>query len=698
MANSYAELVFVRLVVPYIIGVLLFYPVSAMPVLFLLCIVLLTLLGGLAYFNLYYKQFNSRKIKPYITSFLYLLPLTVGGWITMLNKEILYADHFSKLPATYLEVIINDEPQVRGNILKFPVKVIRADSQNHYKTVKGHLMIAVKITDKQLHLNYGDQILIPAYYDSISTPKNPYEFDTKQWYSQQNVYHQTYLQPEQLVILKSHQGNPIIDWALKIRKQQVNLFRKLIKDDEAYTVASTLILGYRAELSEETLTAYSKTGTIHALSVSGMHVALIYLIIDFLLGFLDKWKSGKLIKLLLSICLIWLYALIAGFAPSVLRSVIMLSVFIIGNAFKRNKNSYNLLAFSAFCILIYNPLLIYDVGFQLSYLSVLGLLYLQPNIYAWFSFRYRWADKIWTFVALSLAAQFATFPLATYYFHQFPLYFLISNLFILLPVSLIMYLGLLISICPVEFLSPYFEWLLQFTNHGLNLISDLPYSTVSEIWFNKVELFLLSTSILCFSLAFSQFNKRLLLVCLVCFVVFSFSLTLKYHEDSTQRRIMFFSIQKGCVIAFIDKRKAWVFSTLAPDSKSIKYYVKPALDQAGIASICYIKPHSSINQSPLQMQNHQIIFFKQKILVVDSCYNERNLNGHFNFDAINIQKNANIDLDSLSKHVQAKMIFLDADRSSYHAERYKNVAKQFNLSIYDLKIKEAYLINLNQSL
>jgi competence protein ComEC len=697
MANNYFELVFVRLVIPYIIGILLFYPFTAIPILFLLCAVLLILLGGLAYFNLYYAQFKSRKIKPYITSCLYLLPLTLGGWTTMLNKEILYANHFSKHPATYLEIIINDEPQVRGNILRFPGKVTVATTKSNNKTVTGHLMIAIKIEEKRLHLNYGDQILIPAVYDSISAPKNPYEFDTKQWYAQQNVYHQTYLQPEQLVILKSKQGNPIIDWALNIRKRQVNLFRKLIKDDEAYTVASTLILGYRAELSEETLMAYSKTGTIHALSVSGMHVALIYLIIDFLLGFLDKWKSGKLIKLLLSICLIWLYALIAGFAPSVLRSVIMLSVFIIGNAFKRNKNSYNLLAFSAFCILIYNPLLIYDVGFQLSYLSVLGLLYLQPNIYAWFDFRYRWANKLWSFVALSLAAQFATFPLSTYYFHQFPLYFLISNLFILLPVSLIMYLGLLITMCPVEFLSPYFEWLLKFTNHGLKLISDLPYATVSEIWFNKVELWLLTGSIICFSLAFSHFYKRLLLVCLACLVLFSLSLALKNHEDSMQRRIIIFSVQKGCVTAFIDKRKAWVFSALASDSKSIKYYVKPALDQAGIASISYIKPHSIINQPPLQMQNHQIVFFKQKILIVDSCFNDKDLNGQFKFDVINIQKHANINLGSLSKHVQGTMIFLDADRSSYHAERYKNVAKQFNLSIYDLKIKEAYLIKLNQS-
>lgn len=181
-------------------------------------------------------------------------------------------------------------------------------------------------------------------------------------------------------------------------------------------------------------------------------------------------------------------------------------------------------------------------------------------------------------------------------------------------------------------------------------------------------------------------------------MLLSFSLSKKYYEHSMQRRIIIFSIQKGSVIAFIDKRKAWVFSALAPDSKSIKYYVQPALDQAGISSISYVKPHGSINQTPVQMQDHQIVFFKQKILVVDSCFNNKAFSGNLKYDIINIQRNAYFDLDNLSKHLQAKIIFLDADRSSNYAERYKNVAKQFNLSIYDLKIKEAYLINLNQPL
>lgn len=696
MANTHADLVFLRLIIPLVAGILLFYPVSSMLVLIIISTILILIIGVLAYLNHCYARLISFRIKPYITGCFYLLSFMVGGWATMLNKEILRSNHFSKTAANYLEVVINEEPQIRSNTLRFPVKVVRSIHKNYHKSVVGHLMISINVKERYVSLRYGDQLLIPANFKSIAAPRNPYEFDAKAWYNQQNIHHQAYLQPEQFLIEKSNQGNPIVSWALDIRKTQVNLFRRLLKQDEAYTVASTLILGYRAELSEETLMAYSKTGTIHALSVSGMHVGLIYLIINFLLSFLDKWKSGRLIKFVLSICLIWLYALIAGLTPSVLRSALMLSVFIIANTFKRNKNSYNLLAFSAFCILIYNPLLIYDVGFQLSYLSVFGLIYLQPYINAWFNFKNYWAHKLWEFLALSLAAQLATFPLATYYFHQFPLYFLLSNLFILLPVSLIMYLGLLITICPIDIFSSSFEWLLKFTNNGLKWIASLPYASISKIWFSKAELFLLSASILFLCIALRRFNKRLMILGLTCMTLLSISLAVKHFENAQQRRIIFFSIQKGSVIAFIDKRCAWIYSPLKPESKVMKYYVLPALDQAGVTSFNYLTPHGSLKKPQIRFENHQISFFSYKILLADSCFNDKTLNNPLKFDAITLSKEANLNLKGILKNLKVKTIFVDAGSAEYRTERYKNVAKHFNLSIYDLRIKKAYLVNLKK--
>jgi len=695
--QNYPDLVFLRLVIPLIAGILLFDTnTSILDLTMAIGCQLVLLIGLLSSMNHFYKRIYTQRIKPFISFGLYLFPFLLGGWLTLLNNEIRADNHFSKIPDHYLQVIIDDEPQMKGNVCRFPAKVIRSFSNHKQHVVSGHLLIALIAKEKSLKLNYGDQLIIPGNYKPIEEPKNPFEFNTKDWYKHQNIHHQAFLQPDQIIIQHHHQGNPIINWALQIRKVQVDLFRKRIKQEEAYTIASTLLLGYRTELSEDTLMAYSRTGTIHALSVSGMHVGLIYLIINFLLSFLNGSKPGKLIKVVLSICLIWLYALITGLSPSVLRSAIMISVFIIGNAFNQNKNSYNLLAFSAFLILIYNPQLIYDLGFQLSYLSVLGLIYLQPLIYAWFSFKYIWADKLWSFIALSLAAQTATFPLSVYYFHQFPLYFLLSNLFILVPVTLIMYLGILVMIFPMDIFVFCLEWLLKFNNNGLRWFADLPYASISKIWFSKLDLFLITVAILFLCLALGRFNKYFMILSIGSLGVLSLSLALKRLERSQQKNVIFFSLKKGHAIAFIDKESAWIYSSLNPDSKAIKHYINPAIDQSHVTFVTYINPHSELNTRHLKIKNHQINFYHYKILVADSCFNGKTLNNHVTIDALAINESAKFNLTNLLKNLKVKMIFFEAGITNYRMDSYKNVAKDFDLPTYDLRIKKAYLINLKK--
>jgi competence protein ComEC len=690
------ELVFVRLVIPFIAGILLFYPVTSLKWLIPMGIIGITLLSTLFYLNSRYTRFHGRRYKHFIAGWFYLLPILLGGSFCLLHREDLNKNHFSSLKAEYLQVVVSEEPQLKNNTLRFKSEVINSYHNGKLLPVIGHLMVSVNTKNLHRRIEYGNQLILPASFLVIPEPHNPAEFDVKIWYNRQNIYHQIFVQPEQLLFQHAGLGNPIISWALKIRKKQVDLFRKLLVQDEAYAVATTLLLGYRADLSEDTLMAYSKTGTIHALSVSGMHVGLIYLVINFLLGFLDNTNSGRIIKFILTIALIWLYALVAGLAPSVLRSAIMLSVFIIGNTFKRSKDSYNLLCFSAFSILIFNPLLIYDLGFQLSYLSVLGLIYLQPYIYAWFDFKFVLADKLWGFIALSLAAQLSTFPLASYYFHQFPTYFLISNLFILLPVTIIMYMGLLIILCRMYFLAPLLERLINFCNQGLKWIANLPSASLSEIWFDQLELLLLSSGLLCICMACANFNKRLLFSGITCFCLLTISLAYDNYLVQRQQSVLFFSLRKSSAIAFMQRDSAWVFSPLSKESKEMKYFVLPALGKSGVKSITYLQPHQAIKTQKLQYKEHQVHFQGFKLLLIDTCFNHKRLTKPVTFNVINLSGPNKLQLDLILNKIKADKLFIDGSNTAYQAKYYENVAKNFNLTTYDLKIKKAYLINLNE--
>jgi len=530
--------------------------------------------------NIGYAKYNVYRFKGYTTCTLYLLIFCIGGWSCLFHNSSIQPVHFAKKKLDVIKVIIEEAPQWKGQQIRFKAAVISGYQQNKRIVCRGRLLITLTAyQNKPKIIGYGDELIIPAIYTAVDGPQNPSEFDFKAWLSWQNIHHQIYIDQQQAILVARHRGHPLIAFALSLRQKQIELLEKLIRDQEAFAVASTLILGYRADLSPETLAAYAKTGTIHALSVSGMHVGIIYIVLMWVLQFLDRWKPSKILKTFLIIGLIWFYALITGFSPSVLRSAIMLSSFILAKTWSRRANSYNILAFSAFILLIYQPFLLFDVGFQLSYLAVFGLLYLQPKIHSLFYFKAGWADKCWQFMAMSLAAQLATFPLSIYYFHQFPVYFLLSNLFILVPATLMMYVGISMLLFRLYFLAPVLEWIINFTNAGLKWIAELPYSTISAIWWTKMELILLFIFLVLFCLALSTIHKKLLIAALGVFLVLSVSLSFHTIVAGKQQKTIVFKLRKKSAIAFLQGHKAILFTDVDPQSKLYQYSIQPCLAQ-----------------------------------------------------------------------------------------------------------------------
>lgn len=717
MVNT-AEIVFVRLTVPLLLGILCFSQGQGFIWLYVLLGLGATMIAFLGILNLRYSRVGGYKHKQVVYACFCIFPFILGGCLAILHYQLAYANHFSKFESDYLKVQIIEEPKEQANIINVRAKVLTAFQNGKNIPVSGQLLISIqksrltsnrtidsaasqnptmppgKIKSSDRVFEYGDQLFVPGNFKQIAEPRNPFEFDVRSWYARQNFFHQVFVDAREVLKYKTKQGDLITYTALSIRRKQVEYFRKLLQNDEANALAATLILGYRADLSEETLSAYSKTGTIHALSVSGMHVGLIYLIINFLLSFLDRWQHGRTFKFIVTIGLIWFYAVIAGLAPSVLRSVIMLSIYITGTTFKKHQNSYNLFCCAAFLMLLYNPALIYDVGFQLSYLSVFGLIFLQPLVYNWFDFQNVVADKLWNFFALSIAAQLATFPLAIYYFHQFPLYFLISNLFILLPVSLIMYLGIAILLLRLEFLAPVFEWLINFNNLGLRWISELPFASIAGIWIDQTELFLLCFALSSGCLALTFFHKKLMYLALSASCLLAISICIGQYQVSRQKQVIFFSLRNASAIGFVHRNRAWLLSDSAVSSKALKSAVMPAFEQAGVTDLTLLNPHQLYKSQELQVREHQVRFFDFQILLADSCFNNKDLRSKLRVDVVNLSQSTKLDLRQLLEHCQTKQLIIAGSTTTYRAESYKSVATNFNLPVYELRNKKAYLVNV----
>jgi len=287
----------------------------------------------------------------------------------------------------------------------------------------------------------GDQLIILTKPQKIKNAGNPFEFDYQSLMHQRNIWFSVYLANG--TYLKTHrQTVNISNCAEKVRDRLVAMLAKALPNKEERSVVSALTLGYRTEIDQDTLDYFASTGAMHVLSVSGLHVALIFMILGFLLSFLKRGKIGPVIFSVVMISFLWIYAFISGFSPPVQRSTVMFTFVIIGNSIRRPVNIYNSLTASALFLILLSPNVLFDIGFQLSYLAIFGIVLIQPALNNIFELTNPFLKWTWSLFTVSIAAQLMTFPLGFFYFNQFPNLFWLSN-FVVVPITtFIMWFGI----------------------------------------------------------------------------------------------------------------------------------------------------------------------------------------------------------------------------------------------------------------
>ncbi|MGZ3822861.1 MAG: ComEC/Rec2 family competence protein, partial [Mucilaginibacter sp.] len=563
----------------------------------------------------------------------------------------------------------------------------------------GNLLITVKDSTAN-HLYYGDELLIPANFSLIEPPFNPAEFNYKQYLANQNIHYQSFLYAHQFYVLNKNAGNPIVAYSLRLRQRLIDKFKSNMRSPEAIAVASTLILGYKADLSNDVLQAYSQTGTVHVLSVSGAHVAILFILLSFSLSFLDKIRYGKTIKALLIIVFIWSYALLTGFSPAVCRAAVMISMVIIGKTYSRHINTLNIMAISAFFLLLYNPLYITDVGFQLSYLAVSGLIILQPIIYKWLDLESKWTDKLWALCSVSIAAQIITFPLSAFYFHQFPVYFLVSNLFIIIPSAVIMYAGITYLLLPqIPFISMALGWILEksilLMNKVLTLIEHAPYSSINKIWITKPEYLLLYAITFSFFYLISERKPWVFKLSLFLILLFAISISTKRWNNLKSDNIAFLNLRNHSGIIFKTGDQAVVLSDMNDSDKIYKYSIQPYLDSCQVANVKMVLPRSDI-QVPFFLKKSNLIQFKnKKLLIFNKQLAGLTLLKKLKLDYIYITDNPATDFHFINSNYDCSSIIIASDNTNTLVTRLENDANKIHTNYRILKRNKSVVISSN---
>ena len=390
-------------------------------------------------------------------------------------------------------VRVADEPAMRQNSVKVPAEVLLTNSKQN---VKAKILLYLKPSADAATLHYGDILFVHAKLSRIPPPCNPDAFDNRRYMQRRGIFYTGYVNQNAWQQVGHKPANLLKRFAQTTRNRLTNIYISAGMSGEELDILKAILLGDDDTLDPELKTSYSSAGVSHILCVSGMHVGVIFMVVNFLLKPLDLFRRSRILKTILVMLVIWLYAHITGLAPSVTRSATMFTFVAIGQLLRRNTNIFHSLFASIFILLIIHPLLLFEVGFQLSYLAVAGIVLFQPKIAALYHCKTRIGSYFWELITVSVAAQLGTSPISIYYFAKFPNYFLLSNISVITLSFAVIITGIsLLPLSLIPFFTHYVSWMLtkeiSIMNHIIRFINHLPHAVTENIDYNLPQVLLL---------------------------------------------------------------------------------------------------------------------------------------------------------------------------------------------------------------
>ena len=547
-------------------------------------------------------------------------------------------------------------------------------------------------------IHYGDLVEVHTSLTYVKPPMNPDEFNYKHYLEMNGIYSEAFV-PKHSFHLTGRSDAP---WPLcftdKCRHKLIDLLNHNIKGNAA-AVASAILLGYRNDLSPSVVEEFVDSGTVHVICVAGLHVGIIIWLLNFLLLFLDNYKHGKLIRTLLLLSLVWLYALFTGMATPVIRASTMFSFLLVGRHFSRYTNSVNTLASSAFLVLLFNPFQLVDTGFQLSYLSVLGILTIYPllnNIFEPGNFILK---KIWELTCLSASAQLSIAPLSFLYFHQFPNYFLITNLLVVPLLSIVIYVGVLFFLTSyIPYISVAITWLFQKSLLLMNTLvgqsNHLPFYVTRGISISYWETTLLFISIICLFVFFSYKTYRPLVLGLLSLLLFIGTNIYKNILHSKQQLFAIYHVYKHTVPAFISgKESVMPFSDVSPSDFGyhVQYHfwekgVKDTLTLRNDTSAVLLSGHMAVQYNFIQFNGKRYVFLRSNDDLPDSL-------DKFPVHCVIVSADYKAGMEALQNAFTFDTLIFDSSIAPSRLKKWKEQCAQLHISYYDVSKQGAYIEN-----
>ncbi len=684
---------FIRLLLPLVAGIILQWYVQFPAVVIITAIISFSVSFCLFLLLPVAVRFKWQALQGFI---IHLLIISFGLLLTW-QKDIRhnnnwYGNYYKD--SSFLIVRI-DEPLVEKNksfkAEGYVESVIKKDTNI---PCKGKLLLYFSKDGFTRQLNYGDRILIHKNPQLIRNSGNPGAFNYQRYAAFHQTFHHAFLKEKDWKKLQvsSEKTSRLQQLIFTARDYVLSVLRKRMEaGKDELGIAEALLIGYTNDLDKDLVQAYSNTGVVHIIAISGMHLGLIYVMLVWLFAKIPVVNRSKILQVVLILGCLWLFSLITGAAASVLRSAVMFTFIALGKNFFRQTSVYNSLAASAFVMLCFNPYFLWDVGFQLSYLAVGGIIAFQKPIYNCFYIKNKWLNKVWQLMAISLAAQLLTFPVCIYYFHQFPNLFLITNI-IAVPLSgIILYAEIaLIAFSWVPFVGVYIgklvSGLVWMMNKIILWINERSFAVWDKIPATVLSTWLLYAVVIGLSIWLISKNKKYVQPALLCFFAFVLLHTYNRWQTLNQQKIIVYNVPRYQAIDFVNGTNYQFVgdSLLLEDGLLQNFHLKPGR----------IALQLNKRKDPVEgFSQHEMFyqFQRKRIMIVDKPISIAVTEKKINIDLVIISGNPKLSISQLAQAINCNRFIFDASNPLWKIEKWQKECKALQLSSHAVSADGAFV-------
>ena len=550
-----------RAAIPFITGLMLGRWLA--PGLVVPWVVVLCALSGWLYVAFRPQRYGLRWLNG---AWLFVLLACFGVLWQSLRSPAGWPGHVATFPGAVQgwHVQIQEVASANGRTVRAWAGVHAAVEGGAARPASGGVLLTLLTDSSRREVQPGDGLVVSSIVVPIVKEPDPGGFDVRQWAASRGVFHEGFAPEEQWAFLDARPAVPGL--FERIRTRITGWLRNTGLAERERALAKALLLGIRDEMDKDQNQDFVRSGTIHVLAVSGTHVGIIYVAVLWALVFLDKKRHGRLLRGAMALAALWAYAGITGFAPSVLRATVMFSLFTIAEMVRWRTSSLNSLACAAVLLLLWDPQMIDQLGFQLSFLAVLGIAVFYRPLHQVWAPPNAVAGFFWSLVVVSMAAQAFTTPLCLYVFQAFPVWFLPANMAIVGLVGVAVYGGIIllaVHAVPVlgALVSAVMKWLLLLLGLLAGFFAGLPaaYPAIRVGFWGMAGLYLL----LAFGAIWLMQGHRwartatmatlLLLLC-------GWGWTA--HRRNGQRMMAVYSVRDGMACAFVQGRTLHAFGNV----------------------------------------------------------------------------------------------------------------------------------------